>query len=1203
MNIINKFNKIVLAVLFVIIVGGFIFVPKSHAAYVQSASGYSAGPIVLNGVTAGNTLVAWVSGNGSLASTTLPAGWTKLTPMGTATVFGCWWIYNNHPGGNVSDAITTAPVDPGWSIHEYSGRATSALGQNVTNLGTGTIATANVTTTVAGEDIVAAAAQESAAYTPTWNNSFTGRTVQNGHVHSTADLVNQNISTYTASSTINAASVNWVMGAISLMPNSPTVTTGAESVSAGQWYGCARLSDGRVQCWGSNTEGQLGNGNTTQQLTPVAASGITTATAIATGYGTTCALLSDSTVKCWGYNLYGQTGNGNTTTPQLTPAAVSGISTATAITAGYYHTCALLSNSTVKCWGNNTEGQLGDGTSYNSSTPVVVSGISTATDITAGDYHTCARLSDSTVKCWGKNDEGQTGNGNTTTPQLTPVVVTGISTATNITAGDKYACARLSDSTVKCWGWNIYGQLGNGSNYNSSTPVVVTGITTATAITASEGGNDACAVLSNGTVKCWGANGTAQLGNGTVGIGTSSNIPVLVSNIPAPSAPPVTTSAASGLSTNSAVLNSTINPNGASTNVYYLWGTTNQSCALYTNTLNGPTGLTGTANLSGATTQATLSGLSGNSTYYFCVMATNTYGTTYGTTTSFTTNSTPGAYVMMDAGSALGSGATDCQDDPNGGPCAPTTVNASNSSSQTQNSVTWSGTDTGGAVPAGTGFDLKWCTGAACTPNSSAILNVSSGYTHSFSANPSTIYRYAIAGKNANGTGTYSTAIGQTTTASSCTNTTVYSDNDGDGYGNSSSISQGLVMTGHANNNATVIINKPGDIVNGMFMVLSLGWTGGTGRSLSTINGVAAPAGWTLINSTDNGTGYSSAVYYKLASGEPASYSIVLSGTANDTAGFITSFGNVDTVSPINVASGTTASSTTVYDSPSINTTVTNTMVVAVYGSQIGAGYFSTPSGMTPITNTTSTSLYDVIAAYRMAKGSTGLTGVKTSNINTPATAGTIIMFALKNGQSTTTQCVSGGVATGNWSVNQNDCDDLTSSYYQLNNGYADFDGDGQVSSSVYSLCSGGSLRTGANASSGSDCNDADGTKYQNVTCYPDQDNDTYSADSLSSQCSSPGVCPLGYLTTLSNPADCYDGNAEANPAQGGFAGVHRGDGSFDYDCSGNVSFNSGAYYILGCPDYQSYCAALSSSDCGVSRWVNSGCSCYNGAQNTVLCK
>jgi alpha-tubulin suppressor-like RCC1 family protein len=291
--------------------------------------------------------------------------------------------------------------------------------------------------------------------------------------------------------------------------------TTATQVVAGDEFACALLGDGTAKCWGLGESGQRGdNSFATFAFVPVAVSGLTGATALAGGYEHTCALLSNGTMRCWGGNVEGQLGNGTTANPGTNqPVAVSGISGATAITTGAYHTCALLGNGTLRCWGRNGQGQLGDGTFTRSSAPVPVSGITNAAGVSGGGAHTCAVLSDGTVRCWGDNEFGQLGNGTTTT-STTPVQVVGIGGAIAVSAGWRHTCALLGDGTVQCWGQNQFWQLGNGTSTNSTTPVRVSGISGGVGISAGWW-HHSCALLGDNTVRCWGENQWGQLGNGT----------------------------------------------------------------------------------------------------------------------------------------------------------------------------------------------------------------------------------------------------------------------------------------------------------------------------------------------------------------------------------------------------------------------------------------------------------------------------------------------------------------------------------------------------------------------------------------------------------------------------------------------------------------------------------------------------------------
>lgn len=293
----------------------------------------------------------------------------------------------------------------------------------------------------------------------------------------------------------------------SLTPVDVTGIADARQVAAGQNHTCALLELGTVTCWGLNGDGELGNGcaggtvsdglcggaDRATPGTPVAL--INDAAMIAAGPSHTCALRADGSVSCWGVNTVGQCGDGTTTDMRAKPVQVVGTGEAIAIGTGVAHTCAALYDGTVECWGYNESGQLGDGTKLNSATPVEVPGISSAVALAAGFQHTCAVLAEGTVQCWGGNGSGA-------------------------------LCATRGDGTQDCSMSNGGGQLGDGTTTDSLTPVEVIGFANATAITA--GVWHSCALLADGTVACWGKNDHGQLGDGAM---TDSASPVAVAGI------------------------------------------------------------------------------------------------------------------------------------------------------------------------------------------------------------------------------------------------------------------------------------------------------------------------------------------------------------------------------------------------------------------------------------------------------------------------------------------------------------------------------------------------------------------------------------------------------------------------------------------------------------------------------------------------
>jgi alpha-tubulin suppressor-like RCC1 family protein len=303
------------------------------------------------------------------------------------------------------------------------------------------------------------------------------------------------------------------LGGLWVSPAAAEGTLHARVLASGANHNCAVTSADSVVCWGRNDWGQLGNGTTTSSSKPVAVTGLPEdVRTVSAGHSYACALTEGGAVWCWGSNKSGQLGDG-TTTDSHVPVQVGGLdSDVVAISAGDYHICALTSAGAVKCWGQGRAGALGDGQSHSSSTPVNVAGLSSGvTAISAGGFHTCAILTDASAKCWGLNEYGELGNG-TTGLEPRPVDVTGIGSVAQISAGAVHTCAVTTAGAAMCWGFNHWGQLGNASIEDSSSPVQVSGLTSGVR-SIDAGAYHTCAVSDEGS-SCWGQNWLGQFGDG-----------------------------------------------------------------------------------------------------------------------------------------------------------------------------------------------------------------------------------------------------------------------------------------------------------------------------------------------------------------------------------------------------------------------------------------------------------------------------------------------------------------------------------------------------------------------------------------------------------------------------------------------------------------------------------------------------------------
>ena len=291
----------------------------------------------------------------------------------------------------------------------------------------------------------------------------------------------------------------------------PVVT----KLSLGFKHTCALMSTGKIKCWGADFGGQLGDDNTiADQTAPVEVAGISTATDVAAGQDRTCAVLSDGTAKCWGQYL----APGDTTS-HGTPQTVADISDAASVSIGSngQTVCFARTNKGIKCLGENSAGQFGNGLTADSTTLMSVANFPAAYKgdaIAIGRNHGCA-LDEGDVRCWGNNSYKQIGTDSTNTNYTVATQISGISSATAIWSGDNHSCATFADKSLKCWGANNKGQLATGSIVSTVSNLSADPETTLLTGVEDVGLGSAfgCAVLTGGAVKCWGEAHKGQLGN------------------------------------------------------------------------------------------------------------------------------------------------------------------------------------------------------------------------------------------------------------------------------------------------------------------------------------------------------------------------------------------------------------------------------------------------------------------------------------------------------------------------------------------------------------------------------------------------------------------------------------------------------------------------------------------------------------------
>jgi alpha-tubulin suppressor-like RCC1 family protein len=321
-----------------------------------------------------------------------------------------------------------------------------------------------------------------------------------------------------------------------VISTSRSVTVVGAPISSGTMTTCAVTKSSRVHCWGESNYGFEAYTDFERGVNHVLIKDLADVVSVSRGPSRSCAVKSDRTAACWGHIL---TDNPNVApdayySERRLPHTVVGLTDVIAIGTAALHTCALTAKGTVECWGDNKFGQLGDGTGKRSyKKPVPVAGVSDAVAVSVGGFHGCALRATGVVMCWGWNAFGQLGDGSST-DKLKPVQVVGLSDAVAVSVGTYASCALKASGNVVCWGGNQDGQLGDGTRNSKSIPTSVVGVTDAVAI--SVGDLHVCAVKSNAEVSCWGGNRYGQLGDGSVILKASATAVLGLSDVAAISA-------------------------------------------------------------------------------------------------------------------------------------------------------------------------------------------------------------------------------------------------------------------------------------------------------------------------------------------------------------------------------------------------------------------------------------------------------------------------------------------------------------------------------------------------------------------------------------------------------------------------------------------------------------------------------------------
>ncbi len=306
----------------------------------------------------------------------------------------------------------------------------------------------------------------------------------------------------------------------------PVEVSGAlrfRQIDAGRQHTCAVTTDNRAFCWGRNGTGQIGDGTRTDRLTPVRIGGGRLFRRVEAGVNHTCGIgYADNKAYCWGWNSNGEIGDGTTTT-RLAPTAVAGGRQFRFVTAGWFHTCGVTPTDTAFCWGSDGLGQIGDGPDVTArSSPAPVAGGLRFRQLDASTDHTCGVTTGNRAYCWGSGGFGQLGDGKQLN-RFTPRAVAGGLAFSRVSAGYEHSCGETTGDRGYCWGSNGRGEVGDGTLTRRLTPAAVAGGLSVSQLSA--GFLHTCAVTSASVAYCWGRNDNAQLGDGTT---THRSVPVPV---------------------------------------------------------------------------------------------------------------------------------------------------------------------------------------------------------------------------------------------------------------------------------------------------------------------------------------------------------------------------------------------------------------------------------------------------------------------------------------------------------------------------------------------------------------------------------------------------------------------------------------------------------------------------------------------------